>query len=219
MRPGPVLAQSAPLLPDPDDARDLLRRELEDPAYDAAEPTLLDRAAKVVGDFFAQLLDPDLSGAWGPAAAVVATVVVVAVLGAALLIWGRPRSSPRSRRTGTELFGADERRSATMLRADAAAAAARGDWDAAIALRFRALARGLAERAIVEPSPGTTAQAFARAAAAAFPASAPELARAATTFDDVRYLRRPGTRALYEESARLDDVLVRTRPAAAEVVR
>ncbi len=216
MTAGTVPAQSAPLLPDPDDARDLVRRELEDPVYDAAEPTLLDRAARAVGDFFAQLLNPDLSGAWGPAAAVVATVVVVAVLGAALLIWGRPRSSARSRRPA-ELFGADERRSAAMLRADAAAAVARGDWDGAIAQRFRALARGLAERAIVDPSPGTTAQAFARAAARTFPASAPDLARAATTFDDVRYLRRPGTRELYEEIARLDDVLVHTRPASAEV--
>lgn len=207
-----IRALAAPLQPDPDDAREQLRRELADPVYDAAEPTFLDRAARAVGEFFSRLLNPDLSGGWGPAVAVVATVVVVAVLVAAILVWGRPRSPARSRRTSSELFGAADDRSAAQLRADAAAEAARGRWGEAIILRFRAIAHGLTERVIVEPPPGTTAQAFARDAARAFPASAGDLAAAAAAFDDVRYLRRPGTAALYEAISRLDDDLTQARP-------
>jgi hypothetical protein len=206
------VARAAPLTPDADEARELLQRELGDPAYEAAEPTALDRAARAVAEFFERLLNPDLSGGWGPATAVIATVVVVAVLVAAILIWGRPRTPARSSRHAAPLFGLDDDRSADALRSDAQAEAAGGRWEAAIVLRFRALARGLTERVIVEPPPGTTAQAFARQAARAFPGLGAQLAAAAATFDDVRYLRRPGTRALYEEVARLDDALARAAP-------
>jgi hypothetical protein len=214
-----IRALAAPLHPSPDDARERLRRELSDPVYEAAEPTVIDRAARAVGEFFSRLLNPDLSGGWGPAVAVVATLVVVALLVAAVLVWGRPRAAARSHRAVGELFGPGDDRSAAQLRADAAARAASGRWDDAIVLRFRALARGLAERAIVEPPPGTTAQAFARDAAHVFPASANDLAAAATGFDDVRYLRRPGARALYEEIARLDEALAQARPAMLEAPR
>ncbi|MGP3535424.1 DUF4129 domain-containing protein [Microbacterium sp. RD1] len=206
-------AGTAPLLPDSEDAREWVRRELSDPAYDIAEPTFLDRAARAVAEFFERLLNAQLSGGWGPAVAVGATVVVVALLVAAIVVWGRPRASARVRRTpGAALFGDADARTAAQLRADAEAAAARGDWDEAIVLRFRALAQGLTERAIVEPPPGQTAQRFARDAARAFPARSSELLAAASAFDDVRYLRRPGTAALYDAVARLDDAVAVGRP-------
>lgn len=211
----PVIAAvlaAAPLLPDPDDARDWARRELSDPAYAAAEPTPLDRIARAVGEALARLFDPQLSGGWGTAASVIVTVVVVAVILSALLIWGRPRSRARVRAAAAPLFGETDARSAAQLRADAAAEAARGDWDAAVVLRFRALARALAERVLVDPAPGTTAQGFARSAAAVFPARRDALADAAATFDDVRYLRRPATRDAYERVAALDDALAAERP-------
>src|SRR5690606_995171 len=91
---------------------------------------------------------------------------------------------------------------------------AAGDWSGAVVLRFRALARALAERGIVDPAPGATVPAFARQAARAFPDAQERLDAAAAAFDDVRYLRRPGTTELYALVAGADDVLAPSRPAA-----
>lgn len=218
IRPALTAALSAaPLLPAPDEAQDWARRELSDPVYAAAEPTVLDRIARAVADALFRLLNPDLSGGWGPVAAVVATVVVVGLLVAALLIWGRPRARSRVARSEVALFGADDARSAAELRSDAEAEARRGAWDAAVVLRFRAIAQSCLERALLPLTPGTTAQAFARDAARVFPARHERLRAAASGFDDVRYLRRPASEALYREISGLDDDLSAERPVLAAV--
>nr|WP_301538744.1 DUF4129 domain-containing protein [Microbacterium sp. SYP-A9085] len=67
------------------------------------------------------------------------------------------------------------------------------------------MARGLLERGAVEPVPGATVHAFARAAGHVLPDLADALDAAAGAFDDVRYLRRPGTAALYAQVADADD--------------
>ena len=82
-------------------------------------------------------------------------------------------------------------------------------------LRFRALARATAERGVVDTPPGATVHAYARAAAVAFPASAFDLEEAATAFDDVRYLRRPGTAELYRRVSEVDDQIASSRPIVA----
>ena len=99
-----------------------------------------------------------------------------------------------------------------MGRTDAAAAAARGEWDDAIVLRFRAFARGLTERGIVDPPPGATARAFARSAGDTLPVLGIPAIEGAAVFDDVRYLGRAGTAEAYALVTRLDDTAVRTRP-------
>lgn len=213
MRLWPAAAVFVPLLPDGDEAREWAERELADPVYRAAEPTVIDRAARAVAEFFAGLLSPSAPTGWGPAALVVLAVIVVAALVAAILIWGRPRPTPRSEHDVSALFDTDDERSADDLRRDAADAARRADWDEAIVLRFRAFARGLVERGVVEPPPGATARAFARETARALPALRPALEPAAATFDDVRYLRRPGTAERYAAICDLDDAAVRARPA------
>ena len=205
-----------PLTPDGDEARTWAERELADPAYDAAEPTALDRIAHAIGDFFATLFSTQLGGDWGPWVSIAAAVVVVLVIVAAFLVWGVPRATGRARATA-ELFGADEQRSAAELRRDAAALATKGEWDAAIVLRFRALARGLIERGAVDTPPGATVHAFARAAARAFPPHADALEAAAAAFDDVRYLRRPGTEELYQRIAAVDDRVSAARPVLSEL--
>ncbi|MFC0198775.1 DUF4129 domain-containing protein, partial [Microbacterium arthrosphaerae] len=144
--------------------------------------------------------------------ALVATIVVIAVIVTAFLVWGMPRATRRAAARTPLLFGEGEQRSAAELRAAAAERARAGDWDQAIVLRFRALARGCLERGVVDPPPGATVHAFARAAAGVFPALAPRLEQAATVFDDVRYLRRPGTAELYRLVTSLDDALVAARP-------
>ena len=207
-----------PLTPDGDDARRWAEQELSDPAYDVAEPTPFDRIARAVGDFIASLLNPDLSGGWGSTFALVAAIVVAIVIIAAFLLWGVPRVTRRAASRTPLLFGEAEHRSAAELRAAAAERARAADWDTAIVLRFRALARGCLERGVVDPPPGATVHAFARAAGAAFPALEARLEAAATAFDDVRYLRRPGSEDLYRLVESADDAVSAARPVAREEV-
>ena len=75
-----TLATALPLLPDPDQAREWAERELADPAYEAAEPTIIDRIAQAVGRFLGDLLRvPDTSG-WGPSALIVLAIVVAVLI-------------------------------------------------------------------------------------------------------------------------------------------
>lgn len=205
-----------PLTPDGDEARDWVEQELSDPVYDVAEPTPFDRIARAVGDFFASLFNPEVSGAWGSTFALVAAVVVIVVIVAAFLVWGMPRVSRRAAPAATALFGEAEHRSAAELRAEAETHARAADWQAAIVLRFRALARGSAERGVVDLPPGATVHAFARAAGRVFPALGEGVEQAATAFDDVRYLRRPGTADLYALVASVDDAVAAARPVVLE---
>ncbi len=208
------ILSAPPLIPDGDQAREWAQDELADPVYRAAEPTPFDRFAQAVGDFFANLFSGRLPEAFAPWLAVVVVAVIVAIAVAAILIWGRPRSPARSRRTSAEL-GQDDTVAAAELRRRAAAAADAGHWDDAIVLRFRAIARDLAERTLLDPVPGTTVHGFSRAATVLFPAERAALDRAATAFDDVRYLRRPGTADAYRDLVQLEERLRRT---AAEAV-
>lgn len=202
-----------PLIPDGDEAREWAERELDKPVYDRAEPNVIDRMARAVSEFLANLFGADVPAGWGGPLALIIGLAVVALIVVAFLIWGRPRLSPRSSAAPLELFGEAERRSAAELRRAAAGHARAREWDAAVILRFRALARGVAERGVVDPAPGATVHAFAREAARAFPAQAEALEAAAAAFDDVRYLRRPGTPSLYDTVVAADDALIATRPA------
>ncbi|GAA5204194.1 DUF4129 domain-containing protein [Microbacterium jejuense] len=213
-----VLAASddgPPLTPDGDEARRWAEDELSKPAYDIAEPTPFDRIARAIGDFIASLFDPQVSGGWGSVLAIVATVVVVIVIVAAFLVWGMPRVTRRAAARTPLLFGEPEHRSAAALRAAAEDRARVSDWDAAVVLRFRALARGCFERGVVDPPPGATVHGFARAAARVFPQLAARLEAAAAAFDDVRYLRRPGTAEVYRLVASVDDEVAAARPVQA----
>lgn len=203
------------LAPERDEAREWAERELSDPIYAESEPTPLDRIAQAIADFLNDLLTPRGDVEWSPVLGIAAVVLAVGLVIAAVVIWGRPRLAHRSAGRSALLFGDAETRSAAELRAAAAAHAAAAEWDEAIVVRFRALARGLEERGIVEAPPGTTAQGLARRGVDPFPAQAPQLESAARAFDDVRYLRRRGTAELYAVVASLDDELIRTTPARA----
>lgn len=205
-------ATGPPLVPDPDQARDWVAHELAKPEYATAQPTPFDRIAKALWDFVTGLLGGDAPAGWNGTLLVVGAIVVLLLFAAAFLIWGRPRVSARSRASTAELFGDREGRTATRLRADAESRAAAGDWDAAIVLRFRGLARGLVERGVLETAPGATVHAFAREAALAFPEESAVLDAAATAFDDVRYLRRPGNPVLYALVRDADAAVTAARP-------
>ncbi|UUT35707.1 DUF4129 domain-containing protein [Microbacterium elymi] len=210
-----------PLTPDGDQARQWAEHELSDPAYAQARPTPVDRIARAVQDFLSSLVGGQAPDAWGLWLALAVAAILIALIIVSAILAGRSRLARRGSSAATELFGDTETRTAAQLRRAAASAVADEDWGQAVILRFRALARGLVERRAVELVPGATVHAFARAAGRAFPGRADDLDAAASAFDDVRYLRRPGTAALYGAVARADDAVQAERPvdAAAELVR
>lgn len=205
-----------PSAPDGDEARRWAEQELQDPRYADAKPTWFDYLAEDVADFIAGLFSPDTGQQVGNLALIIVTVVIVAALITVLILWGRPRASRRATRRESDLLGERDHRTAAQLRTDAQRSARDSDWDTATVLRFRALARGLLERDIIDPAPGATAQAIAREAAIAFTAERDELTSAAGAFDDVRYLRHPASEQSYLALAALDDRLSALHPAVAE---
>lgn len=203
-----------PVEPTPPEAIEWLLEELSKPEYQAAQQTLVDRIAKAFFDWLNDLLS-GVSGAVPDLFAIVVVMIVVAALVVLFIVFGKPRLNRRSAAAPGALFGDEDVRDAAQLRRDAEAAAARGDWVTAIADRFRAVARAVADRELVPVLPGTTAHEFARGAVRPFPAEAAALAEAASAFDAVRYLSQPGSEAAYRSLAALDDRLRAARSALA----
>lgn len=210
-------ATEVPLDPDADQAREWLILELAKPEYAAARPTLFDQIADAILRWIQSVLQglQPVSGAGSTGLMpLILIVLFAAALIIAFLIFGVPRLNRRSRVAPGSLFGDDDDRNGAQLRAAAESAAAQGDYSTAIAEMFRATARGLAERTIVTTHPGTTASGFAGAAGLAFPDSAEALRQSAATFDDVRYLARPGTEEAYRFVAELERTLRKSRTPA-----
>lgn len=200
------------LIPDGDEARRWAEEELSHARYADAKPTWFDLAARDIGRFIADLFSSDNSAGVGPSALIVVCIIIVAALVTALIIWGRPRRSRALGRSVGSLLGAEDDRTAAQLRADAERSARAGDWDEATVLRFRALARGLLERDLIDPAPGATAQSIARELSRVFPAEATAAQASAASFDDVRYLRHPASGESYAALAATDDRLAAARP-------
>lgn len=194
-------------VPDGDEARRWAEEELSNPRYADAKPTWFDLVARDIGRFIADLFTSDNGANVGPWALIIVTTIIVAALITALIIWGRPRSSRAVRRARTDLLGEQDDRTAAQLRADAERSARDGDWDTATILRYRAIARSLLERDLIDPAPGATAQSIAREASAVFADEAGAMRRAAVFFDDVRYLRHPATEESYRDLAATDERL------------
>jgi hypothetical protein len=206
-----------PVEPDADQARQWLLDELSKPDYQAARPTWFDQASKAFSDWIASIQVPGGQG-FGPLILVGVVVVVAALIVVAFLVFGRPRLNRRSSLRTTELFGADDTRSAAEIRAAARRAAASGDWSTAIEEQYRAIARALAERTVVMSAPGTTAQEFASRAGRSFPDAVDALRAGARAFDEVRYLDRPGSQEQFDRLVALDAQLERARPARLEAI-
>ncbi|MBT2485424.1 MULTISPECIES: DUF4129 domain-containing protein [unclassified Microbacterium] len=201
-----------PFVPDGDEARRWAEEELSNPRYAEAKPTWFDLVARDIGRFLADLFSSDNGANIGPSALIIVTVLIAAALITALIFWGRPRRSRAVRSARTDLLGASDDRSAAQLRSDAERRARDGDWDAAVILRYRAIARSLLERDLIDPAPGATAQSIARAASEVFTDEASAMRNAAVAFDDVRYLRHPASEEHYRELAATDDRLRARRP-------
>lgn len=201
-----------PLDPDRDEARDWLLRELAQPDYNRA-----DSVVDAVTDWFLGLLDDLLSVL--PASTSIGWVLVVGVVAlagavTAFAVRGRRRSSAlRGGRLGPVL---DEvGMTAGDYRARAAAAAARGDWSAALLDWFRALTAEAADRTLLDEVPALTAHEVAASLGTTFPGHAAALARAADDFDAVRYGGRPVGEDAARHARDLDLDLRRSRPRLA----
>jgi hypothetical protein len=206
-----MLDADVPVDPNSDQARQWIIEELSKPAYQAAQPNWFDRASSAFYDWISSLDFSRLGGAQAPILLILAGIVVAAII-AAFLIFGRARLNRRSA-LGGGLFGEEDERDAVAIRVAAESAASRGDWTLAIIEMFRAIARGLAERTVVAPHPGTTAHDVAADAGRAFPAAAERLRTVAAAFDRVRYLGRPGSERDFLDAAALESELRKSSPA------
>ncbi|BDI21687.1 DUF4129 domain-containing protein [Herbiconiux sp. L3-i23] len=208
-------ARFVPVQPDGDEGRRLLSDELAKPVYQEAKPTLFDLISQAIGDWLASLF-AGAGGAPGAVGLVILVGIVVALVVVAFLVFGRPRLERRGAGPSA-LFGEHDTRDAAELTRSAEAAARAGDYTTAIAEMFRALARQLQERTLVDVTPGTTAGGFARSASIVFPDSAARLRAASAAFDDVRYLGRSGDADGFERMASLRRDLATARPSTVAV--
>jgi hypothetical protein len=213
-----VLLPADVFVPDGDDARRWAQEELSKSEYQAAKPNWFDQLAADIADWFFGLFTGDGAGSVAPLALTLITIAIVAAIVVALLVWGRPRAS-RTIRRRVDLLGEKNDRTAAQLRADAERRVREGDWNGAVVLRFRALARGLLERDLIDPAPGATAQGIAREATPALPSLAGALHDAASLFDSVRYLGSTASEAQYRALASTDEAVQTTAPLLGTDVR
>lgn len=146
------------------------------------------------------------------------TIVVVAVLIAVVIAIlfavrraGRLSSAVGSRRGSTEVL-LDDARSAADMRSAAQVAAASGNFSLAVVERFRAIARSLEDRTILEERPGRTAREVCFDATPRLPQFADDLRWAADLFDVVCYSEADADRNQYERMVLLDDAIAAARP-------
>jgi hypothetical protein len=187
---------TVPVDVDPDSAREAAVRELADPAYQAAEPSLLEQVLDHVGRFLGNALSTT-----GGAGLVILLLVGVAVFAVVRL---RVGGLTRSRRSASQVFATGRTRPAEDHRRAAELAKARGALSEAVRERFRAIVRELEGRGVLTERSGRTVDEIARTAGQRMPARAGELNAAATLFDDVVYGGRTPTEAEYHTLATLD---------------
>lgn len=206
-----ALPAGVPVDPDRETAHRWLLEELSRPEYSTA-PSLLERLLR----WFQDLFDGLTLGEGRFPLAFVIVVLVVVVAAVAWWVAGPVRLTRRRRRSVVVLDG--DERTAAQLRDSADAAAARGDWSAAVLDRFRALVRSLEERVVIDERPGRTAQEAAHDAAVRLPAVAGELHDAAGLFDDVCYGTLPAGPGDDSRLRDLDERVRQLRPEASTPV-
>lgn len=201
-----------PVEPGPDEARELLVRELAQEEYQDARPGVLESILQGILDWFAELIS-QLNGFSPNLGTLVMVLAALLLIGTAVWVV-KPRRNAR-RRAAAEIFDGDAPLTADEHRRNSREAAGQGDWDTALTERFRALVRSMEERVVLDPQPGRTADEAAAGIAAAFSTEAGRLRTAATRFDSVRYGKVPASGADVDQLAALDDSLAAASPEPA----
>ena len=208
------MAAEPPVLPGADEARRWAAEELAKPEYRDAAPSWLDTLWRNFLDWL-----QSLDGSQGDAAPVpspVIALVIAAIIAAAVLL-ARPRLNARARQA-KDVFERETALAAADYRNRAEAAAAAGLWGDAVVDRFRAVVRSAENRTILDPQPGRTADEAAQALSVPFSSESGRLARAAATFDGIRYGNRAAGPADYQEMVALDAALDAMKPTAGSPV-
>jgi hypothetical protein len=202
-----------PVRPDRQTARDWAREELARREYQAERPGPI----RLLVSWLNTQLDkiPAPEGINVGLGVTVAVLLVLALVGYVLWRSGGVHQRARARPGG--VFDTPDRTADDHRRAADAAEAAE-DLRTALLERFRAIARSLGDRALIELTPGLTADELARRAAVRLPGLAAELTSGARSFDEVRYGDQPATIEAVRALRALDERALRTTPAASGAV-
>lgn len=197
--------------PTPAEARQWLSDELSGSSYDTP---WLESVTRWILDQLAKLLDGINNLTNGGASTIITVLVAWVVI--ALLVWVLPkvrRESVVARPDGAVLD--DLTITAGTYRSLAAQSFAEGRYDDACLDAFRAIAKDMSDRTLLDDAPSRTAHEVSKALALPFPDHADALAQAANMFDAVRYGHRRATVEQASLVLQLDTELVRTRPVQA----
>lgn len=205
-----LAAAEPPVLPGAEEARRWAVEELAKPEYRDAAPSWLDTLWRNFLDWL-QSLDGS-QGEGAPVPSAVIALVIAAIIAAAVIL-ARPRLNARNRRA-RDVFERETALAAADYRNRAEAAAAAGKWGDAVVDRFRALVRSAEERTILDPQPGRTADEAAAALSVPFSTESRRLARAAATFDGIRYGNRAADSNDYQEMLGIDASLDAIKPTS-----
>lgn len=208
MTPLAMSLPTVPVLPGPDDARELLRTELDRPEY---RPGLFERIRAWFADLFETLFG-GLSGTDLPTWWILLVLLGLGAALVALVVWVLLRG--RGGRTGHADEGVfDGRRlSAASHRAAAQRALADGDHDLAVVEAVRALAAGLIERSLLADAPDLTVHELTQTAAARFASERESLVRTGQAFDEVRYGDRHADAETARAALELEQRIAGSRP-------
>ncbi len=187
---------------DRDPAHQAAQHELDKPIY--PKGSLSQRVNEWIHEMLFRLIEKGASvpGGWFTVSLLLALLLVAIVIAVRVA-----RRTIRNHHRGDHQLFDTGLLSAEQHRIAAERFAAEGNWSAAIRHRLRAVARGLEEVGILDPTPGRTANELARDAGARLPHLGTELSQAAAIFNDVTYGETPGTPDGYRSIAELDDHL------------
>jgi Domain of unknown function (DUF4129) len=194
------------LSPTPAQARTWLSQELRSPDY---QSPWIDSISRWITDQMRNLLD----GARHLAGLSPLITVLIALVVIALLVWVLPKvRSERVVVVSDDAVLNDETITARRYRDLAAEALRDGRYDDAVLDGFRAIAKDMSDRSVLNDAPGRTAHEVSMALASPFPDQADRLARAADLFDSVRYGHRRASAHQAGQIQHLDAELTTTRP-------
>lgn len=195
-----------PLVPTPDEGRELLRRELLDPTYH--QDDLLARLVAWLGRRIDDVLG--VASNAPPLSAFAAMAIGLSLVLALIWLATRARTSAHLRTTDGAVLP-DVTISAREWRERAELARAEGRDSDALVDGFRALVARQVERGRLDAAPGTTAHEVTQVLQAAYPHQAASMTEGARLFDLVLYGERPATREQADLVLALDDELAGAR--------
>jgi hypothetical protein len=194
------------LNPTPPAARSWLNHELQGSDY---QNPWLDSLTRWIADQIRKLLE----GASHLAGLSASITVLIALVVIAVLVWILPRVRRERVNTVTEQGVLDDGTITAGAYRDLAAQAIRdGRFEDAVLDGFRAVAKGMSDRRMLDDAPSRTAHEVSVALAADFPEQADRLARAADLFDSVRYGQCRTSAYQAGQIQDLDTELVTVRP-------